>query len=118
MRLGVLLVVRLTFQGGCSTSQQQLQFCRRGGKSRANYRGCTKWKEAKVALVKRAHIERNKVSGLPIPTTKLAEPSAEQESLGPGWNHAVRGGRVVKAATPPSPKALLSQSPKPLPGKK
>jgi chromosome segregation ATPase len=35
------------------------------------------------------------------PKAKRAEPSAEQESLGPGWNHVVSGGRV-KAATPKS----------------
>jgi hypothetical protein len=35
------------------------------------------------------------------PKGKRAEPSVEQESLGPGWNH-VSGGRVVKAATPNS----------------
>jgi hypothetical protein len=33
------------------------------------------------------------------------QPSAKQESLGPGWNHVVKGGRVVKATlpTPPEP---------------
>jgi hypothetical protein len=36
------------------------------------------------------------------PKRKRAEPSAEQGSLGPGWNHVVSGGRVVKAATPNS----------------
>ena len=34
------------------------------------------------------------------PKAKRAEPSSEQESLGPGWSHVVRGGRIVKAASP------------------
>jgi hypothetical protein len=38
------------------------------------------------------------------PKEKRAEPSAEQQSLGPGWNHVVRKGRVVKAASPSSHK--------------
>jgi hypothetical protein len=48
------------------------------------------------------------------PKAKRAEPSSEQESLGPGWNHVVRGGRVVKAASPKSaPKVTvgLKQAP-------
>ena len=37
--------------------------------------------------------------------TQRAGPSAEQTDLGEGWNHVVRGGRVVKATTtPPNPK--------------
>jgi hypothetical protein len=38
------------------------------------------------------------------PKQKRAVPSAEQTDLGEGWNHVVRGGRVVKATTPlPTP---------------
>ena len=37
-----------------------------------------------------------------LPKAKQAEPSAEQESMGPGWNRVVRVGRVIKAANPPS----------------
>ena len=54
----------------------------------------------------RAPVECSKVGGAPRPPTgprtKQAEPSAEQEDLRPGWNHVVCGGRVIKAATPPS----------------
>ena len=32
------------------------------------------------------------------------EPYAEQENLGPGWKHVVRGGRVIKASSPSNPK--------------
>ena len=39
----------------------------------------------------------------PAPIAKQASPSAEQMDLGEGWNHVVRGGRVVKAtSTPPT----------------
>jgi hypothetical protein len=90
--------------GECSTPQQELKCCSCGGNHTANYRGCAKWKEAKAALAKRAPIERTNVGGAPSPPkAKQAVPSAEQENLGPGWNHVVHGGRVVKAATlPPS----------------
>jgi hypothetical protein len=64
-----------------------------------------KWKEAKAALAKWAPVGRSKGGGSPRPPTapkaQWAEPSALQESLGPGWNHNVSGGRVVKAATYP-----------------
>ena len=43
------------------------------------------------------------------PEVKQVEPSAEQESLGPGWNHVVRGGRVIRARAPPSPKPAPGQ---------
>ena len=33
----------------CSTSKQQLQYCRCGGNHTDNYRGCVKWMEAKAA---------------------------------------------------------------------
>jgi len=79
------------------TSQQQLKCCGCGGNHTATYRGCAKWKEAKAVLAKRSPVGRNKGRGTPSPPAvqaKWAEPSAEQK-LGPGWNHVVRGGRVV-----------------------
>jgi len=58
-----------------------------------------KWKEAKAALAKRATTERSKADVTHIPPTapnpKGKEPFGKQESLRPGWNHVVRGGRVV-----------------------
>lgn len=33
---------------------------------------------------------------LPAPETAPEKPSPEQKELGPGWNHVVRVGRVVK----------------------
>jgi hypothetical protein len=57
------------------------------------------------------------VSGGPSPpSAKRAEPTSQQESLGPGWIHVVRGGLVVKAAIPLSPNPLLNQSLKALLG--
>jgi hypothetical protein len=38
----------------------------------------------------------------PVPKSALTKPSPEQEKLGPGWNHVVRGGRVLKAQAKPS----------------
>jgi hypothetical protein len=59
--------------------------------------------KAKAALTKLASIERSKVGDAPsAPKAKQTVPSAEQENLGPGWNH-VRVGHVVKAATLPPP---------------
>jgi len=59
-----------------------------------------------VALAKKASVERDKVRGTPSPSTlqaNQAKPSAEQERLGPGWNHVVSQGRIVKATTTPTP---------------
>ena len=42
-------------------------------------------------------------SSPPAVQATRAELSAEQEKLGPGWNHVVCGGRVVKTTTPPAP---------------
>jgi hypothetical protein len=99
----------------CSTSQRQLKCCSCGANHTANYRGCAKWKEARTALTKRAPTDRSKVGGTPSPPSapkaKQAVPSAEQQGLGSGWNHVIRGGRIVKAATPTSPNPPLAESP-------
>jgi hypothetical protein len=60
-----------------------------------------KWKEAKAALAEPTPVVRSKGGSAPrlaALKAKLAEPSAEQVNLGPGWNHVVRGGRVFRAA--------------------
>jgi hypothetical protein len=91
--------------GECSTSKQQLKCCSCGRNNTANYRDCVKWKEAKAALTKRKPIVRSKegsATSLAAPKAKQAEPSAEQEKLGPGWNHVVCGCRVVRV-TPADP---------------
>jgi len=105
--------------GKCSTPQQQLKCCSCGGNHTANYRGCAKWKEAKAAHAKRAPIVRSKVGSAPsppvTPKAQRSEPTAEQERLVQSWNHEVRGGRVIKAASPPSPNPTSSpvtQSPR------
>jgi hypothetical protein len=58
--------------------------------------------EAKAALAKRSPVESS--GGAPTlpapPKLNPAGPSAKQESLGPGWNHVVHGGHVVKATSP------------------
>jgi hypothetical protein len=93
--------------GTCATSKQQLNCCSCGGNHTANYRGCSKWKEARAAPAKRAQGERDQKDGvssrLTAPKSVPARPFSEQENLGPGWNHVVRGGRVMKAEATKEP---------------
>jgi len=92
--------------GGCSTPREQPQCCGCGGNHTANYRGCVEWKEAKAALAKQAADRGRKSTAtahLTAPPEQRARHSAEQMDLGEGWNHVVRGGRVVKATTQPNP---------------
>jgi hypothetical protein len=98
--------------GECSTPRQELKCCSCGGNHTTNYRGCAKWKEAKAALAKRAPNVRGSVGGAPSPPkAKQAVPSAEQEDLGTGWSHVVRGGRVVRAPLPNPPLAQSLKAP-------
>lgn len=64
----------------------------------AYYWGCSKWKEASAVLTTRASTERRQMSGSSgrsgAPKEAREVPSAEQENLGPGWNHVVLWGRV------------------------
>ena len=90
--------------GGCSTPRAQPQCCGCGRNHTANYRVCVKWKEAKAALAKQEPVRRRKsvATGQPAaPKAQRAGPSARQRDLGEGWNHVVRGGRVIKATTTP-----------------
>jgi hypothetical protein len=57
-----------------------------------------------AALAKRAGVKTN------APKAKQVEPSAKQESLRPGWNNVVSGGRIIKADIPPNPKPVPPQS--------
>ena len=101
--------------GGCSTPREQPQCCSCGGNHTANYRGCIKWKEAKAALAKQAPEQARKSAATGHPAAPKAQrdgPSAEQMDLGEGWNHVVRGGRVVKATTTPTP--IPKPSPQPV----
>jgi hypothetical protein len=65
----------------CATSKQQLKCCSCGGNHTANYRGCSKWKEARAAAAKRAQVERGQKDGvssrLPAPKSAPARPSPE-----------------------------------------
>jgi hypothetical protein len=93
--------------GTYATSKQQLKCCSCGGNRSANYRGCSKWKEAKAAAAKCELGERGHKDGgsshRPAPKLAPASLSPEQEKLGPGSNHVVRGGRVVKAKATKEP---------------
>jgi hypothetical protein len=93
----------------CSTPKQQLKCCNCGGNQTANYQGCSKWKEGKAALARQVPNQRIRTSGAAVQSAAYRvitpQTSAEQESLGCGWNHVVRGVRVVKGTlpTPPEP---------------
>jgi hypothetical protein len=91
---------------GSSTPREQPQCCGFGGTHTANYRGCIKWKEARDVLEKQAPDRPGKSAdtGHPAdPKAQRAGPSVKQMDLNEGWNHVVRGDRVVKATTTPTP---------------
>jgi hypothetical protein len=96
------------------TPKQQLECCSCGGNHTANYPDCSKWKEAKAAAARREQGESGRKDGvstrLPAPESAPAEPSPEQEKLGPGWNHVVRGGRVAKVQATPNPTPTSSST--------
>jgi hypothetical protein len=81
--------------GMCVTPKQQLKCCNCGGNHIANYRGCSKWKEAKAAAAKRAQIERGRRDDVSTrvhaPKSAPSMPTPEQEALDSGWNHVVQG---------------------------
>jgi len=93
--------------GGCPTPRDQPACCGCGRNHTASYRGCVKWKESKAALAKQAPQRSRKSLATAQPAATKAQragTSAEQKSLGEGWNHVVQRGRVVKAtAIPPKP---------------
>jgi hypothetical protein len=79
------------------------------GQPHSELRDSIEWKEAKAALAKRSPEGVRKsaaTSHSAAPKAQRAGPSAEQTDLGGGWNHVVRGGRVVKDTTtsPHNPK--------------
>jgi hypothetical protein len=99
--------------GECSNTKQQPKLCSCGGNYTASYRGCIKWKEANAAVANLVPNQGTRTSGAAVQheANSVFKPqsSAEQESLGCGWNHVVRGGRVVKASLPtPSEPAVRS----------
>jgi hypothetical protein len=100
--------------GSCATPKQQLKCCSSGGKYTAKYRGCSKWKEAKATAAKRSEGDRGRKDGVSTRLPAPAKPSLDQENLGPGWNHVVRGGRVVKAAamrnSAPTPSEAIART--------
>jgi hypothetical protein len=67
-------------------------------------------KEAKAAAANRAQPKGWHLHVPAAPKSAPAKPSPEQEKLGPGWNHVVRGGRVVKAQATSSPASTSSDT--------
>jgi hypothetical protein len=62
--------------GKCVTPKQQLKCCSCGGNHTANYRGCSKWKEAKAAAATRAQGERSRKDGVSTPLSAPKSDSA------------------------------------------
>jgi hypothetical protein len=95
--------------GECSTPKQQFKCCNCGGNNTANYRGCSKWKEAKAALAKQLPNQRTRTTGAAVQPAAnrvvTLEPSAEHESLASGRNDVVQGARIVKATLPTPPES-------------
>jgi hypothetical protein len=76
--------------GGCSTPRERPQSCGCWGNHKVNYRGCSKWKEAKAALAKQAPERGRKSAAAGHTAAPKAEPSgscAEQMDLGKGWKY-------------------------------
>lgn len=97
MRLGVWLAGTRIHQGSEPLRGSSVTYCS-CGVSICSLSWCSKWKETKAAAAKRAQEERSRKNGasmrLPAPRTAPANPSHEQENLGPDWN---RCGHAVKA---------------------
>jgi hypothetical protein len=83
----------------CITPKQQLKCCSCGGNHTANYRGYCKWKEAKTAAAMRALRKRGRMdvfsTRVPAPKSASLKQTPEQEALGTGCKHVVRGGRTL-----------------------
>jgi hypothetical protein len=79
-----LLTYYWAVSGEWSTPKHHHKFCSTGGKHTANYRGCSKYMEAKAALAKRGHTERRQANGATGRTTApkpdRAGPLEEQKS--------------------------------------
>jgi hypothetical protein len=96
-----LPVARHTFLGSAQPPSSSIIAAVLGVNTKPIIGGRLMWKEAKAAPFKRRQPERRLESGATgrpaAPKPVGAGPSAEQQSLGPGWNHVVQGCRVVKA---------------------
>lgn len=107
---GVWPVAKLTHPVAARPPKEQLKCFGCWENHTAKYRGCAKWKEARAALGKRSPakaLQSGSAAGHPAATNaSRTAPSAEQQSLGSGWNHFVHGERVVKALLTPRPKPV------------
>jgi hypothetical protein len=72
----------------------------RRGNHTAHYRGLRKCKEVRAAAANQAHRKHGRQdlhsTRLPAPKAASPKPFPEKQILGFVWNHAVRGGRVLK----------------------
>ena len=68
----------------------------------ANYRGCSKWKEFRATNSERVRAAGPKTQGpnrhptAELKAKKFPQRSPEQQTIGPGWSQASKGGRIVK----------------------
>ena len=100
--------------GGCSTPREQPHCCGCEGNHTANYPGCIKEKDARVALANQApeRTRKNAATGHPAaPKSQRAGPYAEQVDLGEGRKHVIQGERVAKVTTTTTPPPNSSPQP-------
>ena len=87
------------------------------GKPHSELPWFVKWKEAKAALATKApeRCRKSVTTGQPAsPKAQQASPTAEKMSLGEGWNHVLRGGRIVKTTTTPPTNPHRNLPPQPV----
>jgi hypothetical protein len=83
------------------------EFRKLRGQRHGQLKGTSKWKEANASLAKRVPKQSTRTNGAAVQTAAsrvvTPKPSAKLERLGSGWNHVVRGGRVVKGTLTTTP---------------
>jgi hypothetical protein len=104
MHLGVWLEGMLTHPESV-TPKQQLKCCSCGGNHTANYRGCSKWKEAKAAVGKRAQIEIGRGDGV---STRLHTPKSAPTMRTPNSRHLGLAGTTLSKGAVFSKVTLLT----------
>jgi hypothetical protein len=102
----VLLVVRLTFQGSAPTHSSSLSAVAAEETTQLTTGAVQNGRRPRRRLLSGRILCAARWGVHPAPRHPKAQrlvPTAEQERLEQGWNHVIRGGRVIKAASPPSP---------------
>ena len=102
--LGVWPVGSHSSKGNCVPTSEALKYASCDFNHTTNYLGCSKWKDQKLVITKRAKV-MPRASATSGTTSDRNEPrlSPEQEDLVPEWNYVTRERRVVKAKIPSAP---------------